>query len=272
MDHILSYTIWLLRLFLNYCIKCYYAGCMWSVSGVHDHGWTERAVFGKVRYISYDYCRRRFDVDAFVDKYGGKKHKYIAAKQTRSDNSAMYSYFDLNLIFNKISTFTQQLKQSNCFICNILQFLCKNKVIHSQEQCTVAEICGVHMRKISYFVQRDERLLLQITNQIVELRKRRDSNKTLLICTSDGFFILHWNTSFIAILKYILNRVLYIFLLRFDCEKEYFYSYTIFVYMCYYSYCVNFLIRKYVRSTSYKPHIPIMPFNGTNVTHISILK
>ncbi|KPI95094.1 Deoxyribodipyrimidine photo-lyase [Papilio xuthus] len=57
-----------------------YAGCMWSISGVHDHGWTERAVFGKVRYISYDYCKRKFDVNAFVEKYGGKKHKYIAAK------------------------------------------------------------------------------------------------------------------------------------------------------------------------------------------------
>ncbi|XP_014368729.2 deoxyribodipyrimidine photo-lyase-like [Papilio machaon] len=57
-----------------------YAGCMWSISGVHDHGWTERPVFGKVRYISYDYCKRKFDVDAFVKKYGGKKHKHTVTK------------------------------------------------------------------------------------------------------------------------------------------------------------------------------------------------
>ena len=26
-------------------------GCMWSVRGVHDRGWAERPVFGKIRYM-----------------------------------------------------------------------------------------------------------------------------------------------------------------------------------------------------------------------------
>ena len=35
-----------------------YVGCMWSVCGVHDTAWAEREVFGKVRYMSYNGCKR----------------------------------------------------------------------------------------------------------------------------------------------------------------------------------------------------------------------
>ncbi|XP_023952034.1 deoxyribodipyrimidine photo-lyase [Bicyclus anynana] len=55
-----------------------YVGCMWSICGVHDQGWAERAVFGKVRYMNYDGCKRKFSVPAFVARYGGKAHKYAA--------------------------------------------------------------------------------------------------------------------------------------------------------------------------------------------------
>ncbi|KAH8407436.1 hypothetical protein KR222_001270 [Zaprionus bogoriensis] len=51
-----------------------YVGCMWSVGGVHDQGWKERAVFGKIRYMNYQGCKRKFDVAAFVMRYGGKVH------------------------------------------------------------------------------------------------------------------------------------------------------------------------------------------------------
>ncbi len=44
-------------------------GCMWSICGVHDQGWRERAVFGKIRYMNYQGCKRKFDVTAFEDKY-----------------------------------------------------------------------------------------------------------------------------------------------------------------------------------------------------------
>ena len=27
-----------------------YVGCMWSICGIHDQGWAERKVFGKIRY------------------------------------------------------------------------------------------------------------------------------------------------------------------------------------------------------------------------------
>jgi len=44
-------------------------GCMWSVCGVHDTAWAEREVFGKIRYMNYKGCLRKFDVKAFVSKY-----------------------------------------------------------------------------------------------------------------------------------------------------------------------------------------------------------
>ncbi|XP_017061488.1 deoxyribodipyrimidine photo-lyase-like [Drosophila ficusphila] len=52
-----------------------YVGCMWSIGGIHDMGWKERAIFGKVRFMNYQGCKRKFDVNAFVMRYGGKVHK-----------------------------------------------------------------------------------------------------------------------------------------------------------------------------------------------------
>ena len=47
-----------------------YVGCMWSVCGVHDMGWTERPVFGKIRYMNYNGCLRKFKVADFVRRMG----------------------------------------------------------------------------------------------------------------------------------------------------------------------------------------------------------
>lgn len=57
-----------------------FVGCMWSVCGIHDQGWQERSVFGKIRYMNYAGCKRKFDVAAFVARYGGKVHKYLKNK------------------------------------------------------------------------------------------------------------------------------------------------------------------------------------------------
>jgi deoxyribodipyrimidine photo-lyase len=43
-----------------------YAGVAWSIGGVHDRAWGERPVFGKIRYMNFQGCRRKFDVAAFV--------------------------------------------------------------------------------------------------------------------------------------------------------------------------------------------------------------
>uniref|UniRef100_A0A667YP38 Deoxyribodipyrimidine photo-lyase n=1 Tax=Myripristis murdjan TaxID=586833 RepID=A0A667YP38_9TELE len=46
-----------------------FVGCMWSICGIHDQGWAERPIFGKIRYMNYKGCLRKFDVAGFEKKY-----------------------------------------------------------------------------------------------------------------------------------------------------------------------------------------------------------
>jgi len=57
-----------------------YVGCMWSIVGIHDQGWTERPVFGKIRYMNYAGCKRKFDIGRYSAKHGGKSYKYQSKK------------------------------------------------------------------------------------------------------------------------------------------------------------------------------------------------
>jgi deoxyribodipyrimidine photo-lyase len=50
-----------------------YAGIAWSIGGVHDRPWGTRSVFGMVRYMSYNGCRAKFDVQAYIDRVKGGK-------------------------------------------------------------------------------------------------------------------------------------------------------------------------------------------------------
>ena len=43
-----------------------YVGAAWSIGGLHDRAWTERPIFGKVRYMNLNGARRKFDVDRFI--------------------------------------------------------------------------------------------------------------------------------------------------------------------------------------------------------------
>ncbi len=46
-----------------------YAGIAWSIGGVHDRAWFERAVFGKIRYMSYGGAKGKFDVKRYVQRW-----------------------------------------------------------------------------------------------------------------------------------------------------------------------------------------------------------
>ena len=46
-----------------------YAGIAWSLGGVHDRAWGERPVFGKIRYMSYAGCARKFDVKKYIARW-----------------------------------------------------------------------------------------------------------------------------------------------------------------------------------------------------------
>ncbi|MDD3581312.1 MAG: deoxyribodipyrimidine photo-lyase [Desulfobacca sp.] len=45
-----------------------YTGIAWSLGGVHDRAWPERPIFGKIRYMSYNGCKTKFDVKSYISK------------------------------------------------------------------------------------------------------------------------------------------------------------------------------------------------------------
>jgi deoxyribodipyrimidine photo-lyase len=45
-----------------------FAGMAWSIGGVHDRAWKEREIFGKVRYMSYNGLRSKFNVPSYIKK------------------------------------------------------------------------------------------------------------------------------------------------------------------------------------------------------------
>lgn len=45
-----------------------YAGIAWSIGGIHDRAWPERSIFGKIRYMNFEGCKRKFDVDRYIAK------------------------------------------------------------------------------------------------------------------------------------------------------------------------------------------------------------
>ena len=46
-----------------------FVGCMWSICGIHDQGWRERPIFGKIRYMNYEGCKRKFDILKYISKH-----------------------------------------------------------------------------------------------------------------------------------------------------------------------------------------------------------
>jgi deoxyribodipyrimidine photo-lyase len=46
-----------------------YTGIAWSIGGLHDRPWKERAIFGTIRYMSHGGARRKFDIQAYVQKH-----------------------------------------------------------------------------------------------------------------------------------------------------------------------------------------------------------
>jgi deoxyribodipyrimidine photo-lyase len=79
-----------------------YVGCMWSIAGIHDMGWAERPVFGKIRFMNYaGWCvvvhpcvrvlwrlltacvyvrsKRKFDIEAYINRVGSDVRRIKAA-------------------------------------------------------------------------------------------------------------------------------------------------------------------------------------------------
>lgn len=45
-----------------------YAGIAWSIGGVHDRAWSERPIFGKIRYMSYKGSKSKFNIPKYIEK------------------------------------------------------------------------------------------------------------------------------------------------------------------------------------------------------------
>ena len=46
-----------------------YAGIAWSIGGVHDRAWSERKIFGKIRYMNDKGLRRKFAIDRYCERF-----------------------------------------------------------------------------------------------------------------------------------------------------------------------------------------------------------
>lgn len=46
-----------------------YTGIAWSIGGVHDRAWFERPIFGKIRYMSYNGAKSKFDIKKYIATY-----------------------------------------------------------------------------------------------------------------------------------------------------------------------------------------------------------
>ncbi|MBS3779194.1 MAG: hypothetical protein KGY41_02245, partial [Desulfovermiculus sp.] len=53
-----------------------YVGVLWSIGGLHDHGFKKRPVFGTVRFMSYAGCKRKFNVQAYISRYNQGSKEY----------------------------------------------------------------------------------------------------------------------------------------------------------------------------------------------------
>jgi deoxyribodipyrimidine photo-lyase len=68
-----------------------FVGVGWSIMGIHDMGWKERPIFGKVRYMNYAGCKRKFNVQAFVQKYPPAAANAVQAVQPKNSSDTTKS-------------------------------------------------------------------------------------------------------------------------------------------------------------------------------------
>jgi deoxyribodipyrimidine photo-lyase len=44
-----------------------YAGIAWSIGGIHDRPWFDRPIFGKIRFMSYNGCKSKFNINKYIE-------------------------------------------------------------------------------------------------------------------------------------------------------------------------------------------------------------
>jgi deoxyribodipyrimidine photo-lyase len=51
-----------------------YTGCAWAIGGIHDRAWSERPVYGKIRYMNRNGAKRKFDIEKYISKHSSTKN------------------------------------------------------------------------------------------------------------------------------------------------------------------------------------------------------
>lgn len=59
-----------------------YAGIAWAIGGVHDRAWPERPVFGKIRYMNYAGCKRKFNTAEYISQIAALESGEVSAINT----------------------------------------------------------------------------------------------------------------------------------------------------------------------------------------------
>ncbi|HET9173940.1 MAG TPA: deoxyribodipyrimidine photo-lyase [Candidatus Saccharimonadales bacterium] len=49
-----------------------YVGMLWSIAGLHDRPWTERPIFGKIRYMNLAGLERKFNLNAYISRIAAR--------------------------------------------------------------------------------------------------------------------------------------------------------------------------------------------------------
>lgn len=60
---------------------------MWSICGIHDQGFKERPIFGKIRYMVDYSLARKFDMKAYCKQFGLTLDKGSFHSKKRKSNS-----------------------------------------------------------------------------------------------------------------------------------------------------------------------------------------
>jgi deoxyribodipyrimidine photo-lyase len=85
-----------------------YVGCMWSIVGVHDQGWKEREVFGKIRYMTYDGCSKKFRIPDYIARVNAlvkaAKADFKSGERSSAANPGLFKIADTSTSHKRKAT------------------------------------------------------------------------------------------------------------------------------------------------------------------------
>ncbi len=64
---------------------------MWSIVGVHDQGWKEREIFGKIRYMTYESTKKKFSIPDYVARVNALVKAAKSGETSRVANPGLFA-------------------------------------------------------------------------------------------------------------------------------------------------------------------------------------